>query len=89
MVRMSEEFRDKAAALMAMLAVRSEGFYGRDMQHFFSAVQVRERQNEAIRLFAKRWQGLLCRAGWREVYVSRSRIKGVRPCCSRLAMPLS
>ncbi|CAN0130048.1 unnamed protein product, partial [Pylaiella littoralis] len=28
-----------APRLMAMLAVRSEGFYGRDMAHFFSAVQ--------------------------------------------------
>lgn len=40
-VRMGESFREKAPGLMAMLAVRSEGFYGRDMAHFFSAVQVR------------------------------------------------
>ena len=46
--RMSEGFRDKSAGLMAMLAVRSEGFYGRDMAHFFSAVQVRERIGEAF-----------------------------------------
>lgn len=39
-VRLSDGFRDKAAGLMAMLAVRSEGFYGRDMAQFFSAVQV-------------------------------------------------
>lgn len=39
-VRLSDGFRAKAAGLMAMLAVRSEGFYGRDMAHFFSAVQV-------------------------------------------------
>lgn len=43
-VRMSQEFRNKAPGLMAMLAVRSEGFYGRDVAHFFSAVQVREWQ---------------------------------------------
>lgn len=49
-VRMGEGFRDKAPGLMAMLAVRSEGFYGRDMAHFFSAVQVRERQHEALKL---------------------------------------
>lgn len=40
-VRMSEGFRERMAGLMAMLAVRSEGFYGRDIAHFFSAVQVR------------------------------------------------
>lgn len=42
-VRMSEGFRDTAPRLISMLAVRSEGFYGRDMEHFFSAVQVRRR----------------------------------------------
>lgn len=42
-VRISEGFRDKSPGLMAMLAVRSEGFYGRDMAHFFSAVQVRRK----------------------------------------------
>ena len=42
-VRMSEGFRKNMAVRMAMLAVRSEGFYGRDMAHFFSAVQVRHR----------------------------------------------
>lgn len=41
-VPLSEGFTDRAPGLMAMLAVRSEGFYGRDMAHFFSAVQVRE-----------------------------------------------
>lgn len=39
-VKISEGFKRKAPRLMAMLAVRSEGFYGRDMAHLFSAVQV-------------------------------------------------
>lgn len=40
-VRLGYGFREKAAGLMAMLAVRSEGFYGRDMARLFSAIQVR------------------------------------------------
>lgn len=39
---MGDGVPDRAAGLMAMLTVRSEGFYGRDMARFFSAVQVRE-----------------------------------------------
>lgn len=39
-VRLNQGFSDKAAGLMAMLAVRSEGFYGRDMARFFLSVQV-------------------------------------------------
>lgn len=40
-LQLSAGFEDNAAGLIAMFAVRSEGFYGRDMAHFFSAVQVR------------------------------------------------
>lgn len=40
-VCLSKDFKDKDAGLMAMLAIRSEGFYGRDMARFFSALQVR------------------------------------------------
>ena len=40
LIRLSEDFVPKMAGLVKMLAVRSEGFYGRDMVRFFSAVQV-------------------------------------------------
>lgn len=39
-VRLSEDFNSKAGGLLRMLAVRSEGFHGRDMARLFSAIQV-------------------------------------------------
>ncbi|CAN0519352.1 unnamed protein product [Ectocarpus sp. 12 AP-2014] len=46
---------DDAAGLMAMLAVRSEGFYGRDMAHFFSAVQAAVFGSEDCELTEALW----------------------------------
>ncbi|CAN0479126.1 unnamed protein product, partial [Ectocarpus sp. 12 AP-2014] len=46
---------DEAAGLMAMLAVRSEGFYGRDMAHFFSAVQAAVFGSEDCELTEALW----------------------------------
>eukprot|EP00903_Cladosiphon_okamuranus_P011484 g10816.t1 len=54
-MRISEGFRDKAPGLMAMLAVRSEGFYGRDMAHFFSAVQAAVFASEECELTEGVW----------------------------------
>ncbi|CAB1119251.1 unnamed protein product [Ectocarpus sp. CCAP 1310/34] len=54
-VRLSDGFRAKAAGLMAMLAVRSEGFYGRDMAHFFSAVQAAVFGSEDYELTEALW----------------------------------
>ena len=46
-LQLSKGFDEKAAGLIAMFAVRSEGFYGRDIAHFFSAVQVRVSQRQS------------------------------------------
>ncbi|CAM9678667.1 unnamed protein product [Hapterophycus canaliculatus] len=54
-VRMSEGFKRKAPRLMAMLAVRSEGFYGRDMAHLFSAVQAAVFGSEDCELTERLW----------------------------------
>lgn len=39
-IRLSEGFIHEAGGLLRMLAVRSEGFHGRDMARLFSAIQV-------------------------------------------------
>eukprot|EP00904_Undaria_pinnatifida_P014019 jgi/Undpi1/9748/HiC_scaffold_27.g12204.m1 len=54
-LQLSAGFEDNAAGLIAMFAVRSEGFYGRDMAHFFSAVQAAVYGSESCELTEQLW----------------------------------